>query len=48
MDDITLIVLLSDFDDVYEMRRTEAPLEEEIEKNERLFIPISDGNKHIT
>lgn len=48
MDDITLIVLLSDFDDVYEMRRTETPIEEEKEKNERLFIPISDGNQHIT
>ncbi len=29
MDDITLIVLLSDFEDVYEIRRTETPLEEE-------------------
>ena len=42
------MILFSDFDEIYEIRRDYKMKEEDKENNERLFISSSDGNQHIT
>lgn len=44
MDEITFLILFSDFDEIYEIRRDNKIKEEDKDNNERLFISSSDGN----
>lgn len=49
MEKITLVAMLTDYDDTYEIRNIDKESkEEEGEKTyERLFVSVSDGDKHV-
>lgn len=48
MEKITLVAMLTDYDDTYEIRNSDRESEEEGEKiYERLFVSVSDGDKHV-
>lgn len=48
MDEISFLVLFSDFDEIYEIRRDKKVKEEDKDDNERLFISSGDGDQYIT
>lgn len=50
MEKITLVAMLTDYDDTYEIKNIDKGSEEtgEGEKTyERLFVSVSDGDKHV-
>ena len=48
MEKITLVAMLTDYDDTYEIRNIDKESKEEGEKTyERLFVSVSDGDKHV-
>ena len=48
MEKITLVAMLTDYDDTYEIRNIDKESKEEGEKTyERLFVSVSYGDKHV-
>lgn len=47
MEKITLVAMLTDYDDTYEIRNSDRGSEEGEKIYERLFVSVSDGDKHV-